>query len=79
MKANFTLEIDFTTEWYDADIDVDRYDEATDELLDLPGASEVCLSHCCWIIFHCGDRNKSRPSIKDRKQQILDVIKNLKS
>jgi hypothetical protein len=48
--VSVTLTINFTDEYYDAGVqDDDVEDKLSDLLFALPGASEVCINHQCWV------------------------------
>ena len=49
MRTSFTLQVDFTDEWFAANIDNDRWDEAEDLFFKIEGVKTVCLNHMCWI------------------------------
>ena len=51
MQISHTVTIDFTEEWFAANISFDGNEEAMERLGDIPGAKEWCLNHCCWITF----------------------------
>lgn len=55
MERSFTIRIDFTEEWFDANIDTDFWSAVENKLLDIDNVKTVCVDHCVWVEAEVGN------------------------
>lgn len=55
MEVSHAIYIDFTDEWYEADISFERHDDVFDKFYQLKHIDEVCINHMCWAKFNVGN------------------------
>lgn len=76
MDVSVGIQVDFTNEWYEGPgCDLDSYDAATDDFLNIPGVRSVCLDHRCWInadLRYGADQNAEVERLKRAVQKVID-------
>lgn len=55
IHRSFSVCLDFTDDWFDANIDVDLWDNAHDSLMAIPNVTEVCINHAVWVKADLGN------------------------
>lgn len=55
MERSFTITIDFTDEFFAADIPTNVWPDFEDSLAQIGAVSGVCIDHCCWVEADVGN------------------------